>query len=104
VVNPEGGVFVESFILKAIVATPKVDLPRMPLEGHDPSAARKGERPVFWPQLMDYKDTPTFAYELLRPGNRLDGPVVIEGQYTTMVVPPEMHFSIDERGLGILEG
>jgi N-methylhydantoinase A/oxoprolinase/acetone carboxylase beta subunit len=104
VVNPEGGVFVESFILKAIVATPKVDLPRMPLEGHDPSAAKKGMRPVFWPQMMDYKETPTSAYELLRPGNRLDGPVVIEGQYTTIVVPPEMHFSIDERGLGILEG
>jgi N-methylhydantoinase A len=104
VVNPEGGVFVESFILKAIVATPKVDLPRMPLEGHDPSAAKKGVRPVFWPQIMDYKETPTFAYERLRPGNRLDGPVVIEGQYTTIVVPPEMHFSIDERGLGILDG
>jgi N-methylhydantoinase A/oxoprolinase/acetone carboxylase beta subunit len=104
VVNPEGGVFVESFILKAIVATPKVELPRMPLEGHDASAARKGERLIFWPERMDYQETPTFAYELLRPGNRVDGPVVIEGQYTTIVVPPAMHFAIDERGLGILEG
>jgi N-methylhydantoinase A/oxoprolinase/acetone carboxylase beta subunit len=104
VVNPEGGVFVESFILKAIVPTPKVELAQMPLEGHDPSAAKKGQRPVFWPEVMDYQETPTFAYELLRPGNRLDGPVVIEGQYTTIVVPPAMQFAIDERGLGILEG
>ena len=32
VVNPEGGIFIESFILKAIVTTPKVDLPKSPLE------------------------------------------------------------------------
>ena len=36
VVNPEGGIFVESFILKAIVATPKVHLPKMLLEQSDP--------------------------------------------------------------------
>ena len=46
VVNPEGGIFIESFILKAIVSTPKVEMPKLPLEGSDPSAARKGERPV----------------------------------------------------------
>ena len=104
VVNPEGGVFVESFILKAIVATPKVDLPKMALTGSDPAAARKSERPVYWPEAKDFRTTPVFAYESLRPGNVVDGPAVIEGEYTTIVVPAPMHFSIDERGLGILEG
>jgi hypothetical protein len=28
----------------------------------------------------------------------------VEGEYTTLVVPPTMTFSLDERGLGILEG
>ena len=104
VVNPEGGVFVESFILKAIVATPKVSLPKLALTGRDPTAARKGERPVYWPEAGDFHTTPVFAYESLRPGNVVDGPAVIEGEYTTVVVPAPMHFSIDERGLGILEG
>jgi len=104
VVNPEGGVFVESFILKAIVPTEKVYLPKLPLEGHDPAAARKGRRPVYWQEAKDFRETPIFAYELMRPGNQLDGPAVLEGEYTTIVVPPGMRFSIDERGLGILEG
>ncbi|MGA2510391.1 MAG: hydantoinase/oxoprolinase family protein [Candidatus Acidiferrales bacterium] len=103
VVNPEGGIFIESFILKAVVTTPKVEMPKMALEGSDPSAARKGERPAYWPEARDFRPTPTFAYESLRPGNVVVGPAIVEGQYTTMVVPPQMRFSIDERGLGILE-
>ena len=103
VVNPEGGIFIESFILKAIVSTPKVEMPKLPLEGTDPSAARKGERSVYWPELKDFRPTPIFTQESLRPGNVIQGPAVIEGEYTTIVVPPSMHFSIDERSLGILE-
>jgi N-methylhydantoinase A/acetophenone carboxylase len=103
VVNPEGGIFIESFILKAIVTTPKVVLPKLPLEGKDPSGARKGERPAYWPEEKGFRPTSTFAYEGLRPGNLVEGPAIVEGQYTTMVVPPGMRFSIDEHGLGILE-
>jgi N-methylhydantoinase A/oxoprolinase/acetone carboxylase beta subunit len=103
VVNPEGGIFVESFILKAIVPTKKVELPKLTLEGHDPAAARKGQRPVYWPTEKDFRDTPIFSYESLRPGNVVEGPAVVEGEYTTLVVPPAMRFTIDERGLGILE-
>jgi N-methylhydantoinase A/oxoprolinase/acetone carboxylase beta subunit len=103
VVNPEGGIFIESFILKSIVPTKKVNLPTMKLEGSDPSAARKGERPVYWSEMRDYQVTLIFTYEDLRPGNDIHGPAVMEGEYTTVVVPPSMHFRIDERGLGILE-
>jgi N-methylhydantoinase A/oxoprolinase/acetone carboxylase beta subunit len=103
VVNPEGGVFVDSFILKAIVPVQQIELPKMALEGHDPSAARKGERPAYWAEAKDYRPTPIYAYESLRPGNVLEGPAILEGEYTTVVVPPSMKFSIDERGLGILE-
>jgi N-methylhydantoinase A/oxoprolinase/acetone carboxylase beta subunit len=103
VVNPEGGVFVDSFILKAIVPVQQIDLPKVPLEGHDPSGARKGERPAYWADEKEFRPTPIYAYEMLKPGNRLEGPVILEGEYTTVVVPPAMKFSIDERGLGILE-
>ena len=103
VVNPEGGVFIESFILKAIVPTKKIELPRLKLEGRNPSGAGKGERQVFWTDPGSYQATPIFAYELLRPGNVIEGPAVVEGEYTTLVVPPSMRFSIDDRSLGILE-
>lgn len=103
VVNPEGGIFIESFILKAIVPTKKSYLPAMNREGPDPGAARKGERPVYWTEVGDSRSTPVFSYESLRPGNTVEGPAVLEGEYTTVAVPPRMRFSIDERGLGILE-
>jgi N-methylhydantoinase A/oxoprolinase/acetone carboxylase beta subunit len=103
VVNPEGGIFVESFILKAIVLTKKIELPKLALEGPNPAAARKGERPVYWPPEKEFRPTPIFTYESLRPGNMVEGPAIVEGEYTTLVVPPALHFSINDRGLGILE-
>jgi N-methylhydantoinase A/oxoprolinase/acetone carboxylase beta subunit len=103
VVNPEGGIFIESFILKAIVPTKKIELPKLTLESSSPAAARKGERPVYWPPEKDFRPTPIFTYESLRPGNRVEGPAIVEGEYTTLVVPPALHFSLDNRGLGILE-
>lgn len=103
VVNPEGGTFIESFILKAIVPTKKIELPMLKLEGPSPAAARKGERPVYWPPETDFRDTPIYTYESLRPGIRVEGPAIVEGEYTTLVVPPALHFAIDNRGLGILE-
>jgi N-methylhydantoinase A/oxoprolinase/acetone carboxylase beta subunit len=104
VVNPEGGIFIESFILKAIVPTKKIELPKLALEGPNPAAARKGERPVYWPSEKDFRDTPIYTYESLRPGNVIEGPAIVEGEYTTLVVPPALHFTINNRGLGILEG
>jgi N-methylhydantoinase A/acetophenone carboxylase len=76
----------------------------MTLEGRDPAAARKGERQVYWQDASDYRATPVYAYESLRPGNVVEGPAILEGEYTTVVVPPAMRFSINDRGLGIMEG
>ena len=103
VVNPEGGIFLDTFVLKAIVATEKAQLPKLPLEGHSPAAAAKGSRPAYWPAKADYQDTPIYSFEKLRPGNVLEGPAIVEGEYTTLVVPESLRFSIDEHGLGILE-
>jgi N-methylhydantoinase A/acetophenone carboxylase len=103
VVNPEGGVFVESFVLKAIVPTKKVALQKMPLGKSNPEAALKGSRPVYWPEKKDFSITKFYSFEKLRPGNVVPGPAVIESEYTTIVVPLPLRFSIDEHGLGILE-
>jgi len=103
VVNPEGGVFVESFILKAILPTKKVALPRLTLETSNPDAAFKGTRAVFWPDKNGFGETKFYSFERLRPGNVIRGPAIVEGEYTTMVVPPALRFSIDEHALGILE-
>ncbi len=103
VVNPDGGVFIDSFILKAVVPTQKFALSKLRLEGSDPSAALRGRRPVYWPEEKDFKNTPVYLFEQLRPGHVIEGPAIVEAEYTTMVVPPTMRFSIDEHGLGVLE-
>jgi N-methylhydantoinase A/oxoprolinase/acetone carboxylase beta subunit len=103
VVNPDGGVFVDSFVLKAIVPTEKVSLPKVPKEGPKPDAALKGDRPVYWPDKKDFCATKIYAFEKLKPGNVIQGPAVVESEYTTLVVPFPLRFSIDEHGLGILE-
>jgi len=103
VVNPDGGVFVDSFVLKAVVPTKKVSLPKMALEGSDPKAAHKGSRPVYWTDKKEFSTTTIYSFEKLRPGNVIEGPAVVEGEYTTLVVPSPMKFSIDQHGLGILE-
>src|SRR5262249_17205305 len=103
VVNPEGGVFVESFVLKAIVPTKKVSLPKLPMEKSNPEAALKGTRPAYWPERQAFTPTNVYSFERLRPGNVIAGPAIVEGEYTTMVIPFPLRFSIDEHGLGILE-
>src|SRR5207249_8584276 len=83
VVNPEGGVFIESFILKAIVPTKKVELPKMKLEGSDPGGARKGERAVLWPAGKSVRTTPIAVHESRRPRNISEAPAASEGECTT---------------------
>ncbi len=102
-VNPDGGVFLDTFVLKAIVPAQKVTLPKLRLEGPSPQAAAKGTRPVYWPEKKDFETTRIFSFEKLRPGNVIQGPAVVEAEYTTLVVPEPLRFSIDQHGLGILE-
>jgi N-methylhydantoinase A/acetophenone carboxylase len=103
VVNRPGGVYLDNFVLKVTVPTPKPVLPEHPLELPDPSPARIGHRPAYWPDAGEHVDTPVYGLELLRPGHLVEGPAVVEGALTTVVVPRGMRYGIDRFGLGILE-
>lgn len=103
VVNPDGGIFINGFILKAIVPTEKFEMARLDLSPPSAQAALKEERGAYWPEFRAFQATPVYGFERLRPGNVVAGPAIIEAEYTTMVVPPAMKFSIDAYGLGVLE-
>ncbi len=103
VVNKPGGVYLDNFVLKCTVSTPKPVLPEHPLSGPDASAAQAGSRRAWWPQQKDWMETPIYAAELLEPGHALDGPAIVEAPLTTVVVPPDFRYAIDRYGLGILE-
>lgn len=104
VVNKPGGVFLDNFVLRVTVPTQKPQLQEFDLVGEDPSDAHTGSRMAYWEELKDTAETPTYELELLKPGNKITGPAIVEAELTTVVIPPEYTFSVDKHGLGILEG
>lgn len=101
VVHPEGGVYIENIVLRATIPTKKTKFSKHPVEKEDPSRALKGTRRVYWGDRV-FTETKIFAQELLRPGNVVNGPAIIEADYTTISVPPEFLFRIDEFSFGRL--
>jgi N-methylhydantoinase A len=63
--------------------------------GPDPSAARKGTRPVYFEETGSFVDCPIYDRARLRPGNVLPGPAIIEQMDSTTVVLPGQRASVD---------
>jgi N-methylhydantoinase A/acetophenone carboxylase len=103
VVNPAGGVYVDNFVLKATIPTPKLNLPTRALEAPNTAHARRGARLAFWPEHGDLRETNVYDGAALRPGNVVEGPALVETPFTTIVVPPGLIYSINQHELGILE-
>ena len=103
VVNKPGGVYLDALVLKAIIPTEKPVMQEFALGGEDAGRAQKGSRNAYWPELNTRIGTDVYQFEKLAPGNRLEGPALIEAEFTTIVVPPGQFFHIDNRGLGLLE-
>lgn len=103
VVNLPGGVYIDTFVLKVTVPGRRLELPRLPLSGESADHARKGTREAYWPEVGGWRSTRVYDQGLLQPGNRVEGPALVEAEYTTVVIPPGHTYRIDEFGLGILE-
>ena len=100
VVNKPGGVYLDNFVLRVTVPTPKPTLPEHPLEHRE--APPSGKRQAWWPGL-GWTDTSVHDADGLRPGHRVRGPAIVEAPLTTVVVPPGVRYSIDRHGFGVLE-
>jgi len=103
VVNLPGGVYIETFVLKAAIPAHVVDMPEQDPATTAIGTLQKGSRLVFWPKINESVDTPLFEQSELKPGHEVVGPAIIESEYTTIVVPPGLHYRVDRYSLGILE-
>jgi len=103
VVNKPGGVYLDGIVVKATVVTEKMELPVFLLGPEDPAAARTTSRSAYWPELSKRVDTDVFSFEALQPGNLIEGPGIVQMEFSTIVVPPGQQLRIDQHGLGILE-
>lgn len=58
--------------------------------------ARKGSRKAYFPAARGFIDTAVFDRYLLTPGERVDGPAIVEERESTVVVPPGAHCVVRE--------
>lgn len=73
-------------------------------EFHGESAAHaaSGKRMVFWPESDQWVSTKIYDGTLLRTGNVVTGPAIIEQPGTTIVVPPLAQANVDEYGNNVI--
>lgn len=94
---PERPVEVINLRLEAVGRRLPIDLGRGELGEEDADAAVKAVRKVHFESAAGYVDTPIFAGELLKPGNLVHGPALVEEPDTTVVVYPGYRLLLDER-------
>ena len=100
----QGGVNVECFYLTAFVKSEAVLAEPGEVGGQTPPQdAARDPRQAYWPSLGGFQETPVFDFDRLRPGNRVEGPALIEASQTTYVLEPQWSFTKDGFGNGVLE-
>lgn len=90
------GRFITSFIVDGVGRVSKPLLREYRSNGADPSGAFKGKRQVHFSRQRQYETTDTFDYKLLKTGNVIPGPAILEAPQTTIVVPPGQSARMDE--------
>ncbi|MSP89207.1 MAG: hydantoinase/oxoprolinase family protein [Alphaproteobacteria bacterium] len=93
--NPD--VPVELVSWRACVTGPRPTLTIAP-PGQTMLAARKGTRPVYFPEAGRFVKCPVYDRFALKPGGKLRGPAVIEEPESTVVIGPGTSASIDRDG------
>ncbi|MGE0724616.1 MAG: hydantoinase/oxoprolinase family protein [Alphaproteobacteria bacterium] len=66
--------------------------------GRGSTDARKGSRPVWFPDGAGWVDTPVWARYALAPGSTVDGPAIFEENESTLVVGPGARCAVREDG------
>lgn len=100
---PEGGVVVEAFILHATLQRDTIDLPSFATGTTSIFRAHKGRRDVYWIHEGGWISTPVYSFDVLQPGNIIEGPAIIEGNGTSHTLPKGFHLTLDRHLAGIIE-
>jgi N-methylhydantoinase A len=64
---------------------------------HEDGDAVKGTRPVWWGPADGHLETTVLDRRRLAPGDRFDGPLIVEERESTTVVDPHCALAVDER-------
>jgi N-methylhydantoinase A/oxoprolinase/acetone carboxylase beta subunit len=91
----KAGVEAMTFVVEGVAP---LDIPTpepLPLEQSEATAAKRGERPVYFRELDGFEPVPIYEVEKLRPGQEVFGPAVAEAEDTTVVVHPGQRLWVD---------
>jgi N-methylhydantoinase A/acetophenone carboxylase len=100
---PVGGINVECFYLTASVSQPRAPFHQQASGSEDASAALNGTRPACFDPATGLIDTAVYDWTRLSPGNRIEGPALIEAPETTYVIEPGWCYRMDPWKNGVLE-
>jgi len=95
------GLIVRELRLKASCHLADPEFPKYGPAGVDPKAALRAERNVYW----DGRFQPAPVYDLakLKTGNVVTGMAIVESVHTTILVPPDRKYTVDQYLNGIME-
>jgi len=92
----KAGVELVSMDIEAVGKGVKPALKRFSEGGTDASAALKGHRGVFFPEITkDFVETAIYEHDRLQPNNVIEGPAIVESPTSTIVIPPEKLAKVD---------
>ncbi len=94
--NPQYKVECLNWRVVASGPRPAVNLRRYPAAGASRDAARKGTRPVYFPDYRTYRDCPVYDRYKLFEGAGILGPAIVEERESTVVVPPGARAAADQ--------
>ena len=92
---------VELFRLTASTPVYQYEFARHADAGRSPDKALKGRRSIYWRDA--FVESRVYEEKLLKHGNVVDGPSVIESEETTILVPPGSRYTVDQYLNGRLE-
>ena len=88
-----------TFRSRASAALPKPVLGEQDLVGETPpAAARRPSRSIYWAELGESAESGIYDGAALLPGNRVEGPAVVETEATSVVVHPGQVCAVDRFG------
>lgn len=100
--SPELGYHITKAVATGIIDVPKPSLPLEELSGKEPSEeSAKGFRNIFWEG--GWHEASLWEMNLLKAGNVINGPAVIEAPATTLFLPPGFSVSLDKHRIFHME-
>jgi N-methylhydantoinase A/oxoprolinase/acetone carboxylase beta subunit len=100
--SPELGYHITKAIATGVVPVPKPRLPEHQESDKKPfDNASKGSRKIYWER--DWHMANLWEMSILKSGNVINGPAVIEAPATTLLVPPNFRVRLDKHRIFHME-